>query len=48
MRAPTGHELCFTMSVVDEVDLVRDRVARIRAVYHDCTNDLLPDGPEAG
>ena len=47
MRAPAGHELCFTMSVVDEVDLVRDRVARIRAVYHDCTIVLLPDGPEA-
>jgi hypothetical protein len=35
------------MSVVDEVDLVRDRVARIRDVYRDCTVVLLPDGAEA-
>ncbi|MDQ3874358.1 MAG: hypothetical protein M3322_02235, partial [Actinomycetota bacterium] len=44
MRAPSDRELCFTMSVVDERELVHDRVRRIRRVYPRSTVVLLLDG----
>jgi hypothetical protein len=45
--ATAGGELCFTMSVTDEVELVRDRVARLQRIYPGCSVVLLPDGVEA-
>jgi len=35
--------VCFTMSVVDEYDLVDDRVARLQAIYRDCRIVVLPE-----
>ena len=43
---PPGSELCFTMSVVDELELVRSRVARIRAAYPSARVVLLVDPVE--
>jgi hypothetical protein len=40
---PDGHELCFTMSVSGDCELVADRVARIARVYPGCTVVLLTD-----
>jgi hypothetical protein len=37
-------DLCFTMSVIDERELVEDRVARISRVYPGSHVVLLPDG----
>ena len=47
MRRPTGRDLCFTLSVTDEHELVADRVSRLELVYPDSRIVLLPDGPEA-
>jgi len=35
--------VCFTMSVIDEYDLVDDRVARLQAVYRDCRVVVFPE-----
>jgi len=42
---PAGRDLCFTMSVVDEYDLVAERVSRIHRVYPDARAVLLVDEP---
>jgi hypothetical protein len=43
VRTVLGREVCFTMSVTDEHELVRDRVARLRAVYPGCQIVLFPE-----
>ena len=43
----TGGEICFTMSVVDERALVRDRVSRIRAAYPAAHVVVIVDAPPA-
>jgi hypothetical protein len=43
MTLSPGSELCFTMSVVDELGLVRSRVARIRSAYPTARVVLLVD-----
>ena len=35
--------VCFTMSVIDEYDLVDDRVARLQAAHWDCRIVVLPE-----
>jgi hypothetical protein len=47
MRRPAGTDLCFTISVTDERDLVENRIRRIERIYPDASIVLLPDGPEA-
>ena len=47
MVPAAGAALCFTLSVTDEVELVRDRVARFTRVFPGCRIVLLPDGREA-
>lgn len=47
MRSVPGEQLCFTMSVTDEVELVRDRVARLSRVHRGCRIVLLADGRSA-
>ena len=42
---PAGRDLCFTMSVVDEYELVTDRVDRIHSIYPDAQVVLLVDAP---
>ena len=42
---PSGRDLCFTMSVVDEHELVNDRVGRIHHVYPDAQVVLIVDAP---
>jgi hypothetical protein len=44
MRA-AGGDLCFTMSVVDEHELVADRVGRIRRIYPCAQVVLIVDAP---
>ncbi len=43
MTTSPGSELCFTMSVVDELELTRSRVARIRNTYAAARVVLLAD-----
>ena len=46
MQRPTGRDLCFTLSVTDEHELVADRVSRLKRVYPESRIVLLPDGPQ--
>jgi len=43
VKTPRGFDVCFTMSVVDELELVRARVARIRKAYPAARVVLLVD-----
>jgi hypothetical protein len=47
MSRPAGNELCFTLSVTDERDLVEDRLRRIERIYPTARLVLIPDGREA-
>ena len=48
MSRPAGKELCFTLSVTDERDLVEDRLRRIERIYPAARVVLIPDGRKAG
>ena len=47
MSRPTGYDLCFTISVVDERDLLERRVRRIERIYPGASIVLMPDGRQA-
>lgn len=44
---PRGADMCFTMSVTDELELAEDRIDRISRVYPGSHVVLLPDGENA-